>query len=112
MLRRSILKLCLRSLLLHWQHENVDDDALELLEESNMINLRLTPEQARVAFCWIQVPRLMIFVKIDLVLLCRSTILPLATLLSAAARAAATGQLAQSGGQQTRAGVRRVPGTR
>jgi hypothetical protein len=45
-------------LLVHWQHENVDDDALELLEESNMIDLRMTPDQARVALCFIQVPRL------------------------------------------------------
>jgi hypothetical protein len=44
-------------LLSHWQHENVDDEALELLEESNMINLRLTAEQARTAFCFIQVKR-------------------------------------------------------
>jgi hypothetical protein len=50
-----ILKQCFCRLLSHWQHENVDDDALELLEESNMLTLRLTQEQARSAFCFIQV---------------------------------------------------------
>jgi hypothetical protein len=44
-----------RRLLSHWQHESVDDDALELLEESNMVKLSLTPEQARLAFGFIQV---------------------------------------------------------
>jgi hypothetical protein len=42
-------------LLAHWQHETVDDEALELLEESNMIKLHLTSEQARAAFCFVQV---------------------------------------------------------
>ena len=50
-------KTALCRLLSHWQHENVDDEALELLEESNMIKLRLTAEQARIAFCFIQVKR-------------------------------------------------------
>jgi hypothetical protein len=45
-----------RRLLSHWQHKGVDDDALDLLEESNMIQLRLSSEQARVAFCFLQVP--------------------------------------------------------
>ena len=45
----------LRRLLSHWQHENVDDDSLELLEESNMIKLRMTIEQARSGFCFLQV---------------------------------------------------------
>jgi hypothetical protein len=44
-------------LLSHWQHENVNDDALELLEESNMIKLRMTMEQARSGFCFLQVPQ-------------------------------------------------------
>ncbi len=44
-----------RRLLSHWQHESVDDSALELLEESNMVKLSLTPEQARMAFGFIQV---------------------------------------------------------
>ena len=59
----------MRRLLPHWQHESVDDNALELLEEGNLMQLRLTAEQARLAHCFLQVLLLLLLLVMIMLML-------------------------------------------